>query len=396
MAIDIQEAADQGAVGLPFEVDPAAQIHGARRGLAVCVGLLDVLVQEHDQGEDVALGHVGVGEALAGEVVPGLVIGADGEDPRLSHICAHVYPSLFQFADRSPEVEADDVIAGHAEGLDQGLAFCSDDDAVDVSLAADVQTRGVCDGTDDLVDPSDQVDELRLLLVFEDVFEPLFALRLVSDLEQPAGDLICPSCELLADAAVVEAAFLQEVFDDLARPEVGEVAVAGLPVFVDLTIALQLRKGVEGLQACFAFLLADLLPVLDEVDSTLPVVEDRAGLPAFEEVLDHLRSIGFDEGVPADMSAELVLPVFGDPLGLGELLGGFFDVLLFPADVRGVRALVDELGELCAVLLDDGLLLCDGGLGIYNLGFEVLLRHCVSSCCGVFFCGVIKMITLQV
>lgn len=41
------------------------------------------------EGEDVALGHVGIGEALAGEVGPGLVIGADGEDPRLSHIRSH-------------------------------------------------------------------------------------------------------------------------------------------------------------------------------------------------------------------------------------------------------------------------------------------------------------------
>ena len=95
MAVDVEEAADQGAVGLPFEVDSATQVHGTHRGLAVCVGLLDVLVQQHDQGEDVALSHVGIGEALAGEVGPGLVIGADGEDPRLSHICSH--PSVLPY-----------------------------------------------------------------------------------------------------------------------------------------------------------------------------------------------------------------------------------------------------------------------------------------------------------
>ena len=90
VAVDVEEAADQSAVGLPFEVDPAAQVHGAHRGLAVCIGPLDVLVQQHDQGEDVALGYVVIGETLAVEVDPGLLIGADGEDPRLSHICAHL------------------------------------------------------------------------------------------------------------------------------------------------------------------------------------------------------------------------------------------------------------------------------------------------------------------
>ena len=90
VAIDIKEAADQGAVGLLLDVDPAAQVHGTHRGLAVLVRLLDVLIQQHDQGEDVALGHIVIAETLAGEVVPGLVVGADGEDPRLSHVCSHL------------------------------------------------------------------------------------------------------------------------------------------------------------------------------------------------------------------------------------------------------------------------------------------------------------------
>ena len=145
-------------------------------------------------------------------------------------------PSLLELADRGPEVEADDVIARHAEGLDQGLAFGPDDEAVDVSLAADVQTRGVCDSADDLVDPADQIGELCFLLIFEDVFEPLLTLCLVTDLEEPVGDLICPGGEFLADAAVVEAALLQELLDGLTGPEVCKVAVTGLPVLVDLTV----------------------------------------------------------------------------------------------------------------------------------------------------------------
>lgn len=345
----------------------------ACRAVEVGVGVLDA---------DVALGHVGIGEALAGEVGPGLVIGADGEDPRLSHICSHQFAtSLLELADRGPEVEADDVIARHTEGLDHGPAFGPDDEAVDVSLAADVQTRGVRDSTDDLVDPADQIGELCLLLIFEDVFEPLLALGFVSDLEQPVGDLIGPGGEFLADAAVVEAALLQELLDGLTRPEVCKVAVAGFPVFIDLTIALQLGESVQCFQASLSLLLTELLPVLDEFDPALPVVEDRAGLPPLEEVLDHSRGVCFDEGVPADLGPELVLPVFQDAASVLELVGGGLDVVLLVADIVLIGAFGDQFGQLLAVLCENGLALCDGALGIYYLSFELFLRHGVSSCC---------------
>ena len=137
-------------------------------------------------------------------------------------------------------------------------------------------------------------------------------------------------------------------------------------------------------QTSLALFLAELLPVLDEIDPALPVVDDRAGLPPLEEVFDHLWGVRLDEGVPADLGPELVLPVFQDAAGVLELAGGGLDVVLLVADIVLVGAFGDQFGQLLTVLCENGLALCDGALGIYYLSFELFLRHGVSSCRCVF------------
>jgi len=299
---------------------------------------------------------------------------------RVMVVILFMVSSLFDLADCSPEMEADDVIAGHAEGLDHGLAFGPDNDAVNISFAADVQARSVFDRADDFVDPADQVGELGLLFLFHGVFEPGLTLCFVADLQQSIGDSVSSRGQLFTDALVVEAALFEEILDGLPGPEVGEIAVTGLSVLVDLPVALQLGESAQGLQTSLALFLTEFFPVGDEIQPALAVVFDGAGFPFFKEVFNHLGCVGLDKSVSTDLGTEFFLPVLRDALSVGEFLGGGFDVVLFPADVEGVGALSDQLGQLVVMFSKDGLPLRDGGLGIYYLSFELFLRHGVSSC----------------
>lgn len=138
----------------------------------------------------------------------------EGEDRVAVHSCA----PLLVLVDQRSEVEALDVVAAGADGLDLRLSFGALDAAVDVALGADVESGCVCNSADGAHDAADQVEQLGPFFLLHRTLEPRLTLLLVVDLQQPEGDAVAFALELLLDLVVVQTALVQKLVDIFAGP----------------------------------------------------------------------------------------------------------------------------------------------------------------------------------